>query len=62
MLLCPTLVIWGQQDGIVPAVYAQEFTDRIVGSRSVIVEKAAHVPQLEQLDSVSQVVQDFLAG
>ena len=26
----------------------------------MIVEKAAHVPQLEQLDRVSQVVRDFL--
>lgn len=57
----PTLVIWGQQDGIIPAVYAQEFTDRIPGARSVIVDHAAHVPQLEQLDQVSQLVGDFLA-
>lgn len=58
----PTLVIWGQQDGIIPAIYAQEFADRISGARSVIVERAAHVPQLEQLDQVSQLVEDFLAG
>ena len=58
----PTLVIWGQQDGIVPAIYAQEFADRISEARSVIVERAAHVPQLEQLDQVSQLVEDFLAG
>ena len=57
----PTLVIWGQQDGIVPAIYAQEFTDRIAGARSVVVERAAHVPQLEQPDTVSQAVHDFLS-
>ena len=56
----PTLVIWGQQDGIVPSVYAREFTDRIAGARSVIVERAAHLPQLEQLATVSNIVQDFL--
>ena len=58
----PTLVIWGQQDGIAPSIYAKEFTDRIVGSRSVIVERAAHIPQLEQLATVSQAVQEFLNG
>ena len=58
----PTLVIWGQQDGIVPAIYAQEFADRISGARSVVVERAAHVPQLEQLDQVSKLVRDFLAN
>ena len=57
----PTLVIWGQQDGIVPAIYAQEFADRISGARSVIVDRAAHVPQLEQLVQVSQLVEEFLA-
>ena len=56
----PTLVIWGQQDGLVPAIYAQEFTDRIADSRAVIVERAAHVPQLEQPATVSQAVQEFL--
>ena len=56
----PTLVIWGRQDGIVPAIYAQEFTDRIAGARSVIVDRAAHVPHLEQRATVSQIVQDFL--
>ena len=58
----PTLVIWGQQDGLVPAIYAHEFTSRIAGSRSVIVDRAAHVPQLEQLATVSQAVEDFLKG
>ncbi len=55
-----TLVICGQQDGIAPAIYAQEFADRIAGARSEIVDRAAHIPQLEQLATVSQMVQDFL--
>ncbi|MYE39289.1 MAG: alpha/beta fold hydrolase, partial [Chloroflexi bacterium] len=56
----PTLVVWGQQDGIAPAIYARDFTDRIAGSRSEIIDRAAHIPQLEQLATVSQMVQDFL--
>ena len=58
----PTLVVWGQQDGIAPAVYAKEFTDRIAGARSEIVDRAAHIPQLEQLAAVSQLVRDFLGN
>ena len=58
----PTLVVWGQQDRIAPAIYAQEFTERIANSRSAIVDSAAHVPQLEQLATVSRLVRDFLAG
>ena len=56
----PTLVVWGQHDGLVPPIYAQEFTDRIAGSRAEIIDKASHVPQLEQLETVSRIVQDFL--
>ena len=56
----PTLVVWGRQDGLVPSIYAQEFTDRITGARAEIVDMASHVPQLEQLETVRQIVQDFL--
>ena len=56
----PTLVVWGQQDGIVSSVYAQEFTNRISGARAEIVDKASHVPHLEQLEAVSRIVQNFL--
>ena len=55
-----TLVIWGQQDGIAPYVYAQEFTDRIANARAEIVDKASHMPHLEQIEKVSGIVENFL--
>jgi pimeloyl-ACP methyl ester carboxylesterase len=58
----PTLVIWGRQDQLIPSIYAQEFTKRIPGSRAELVDRASHVPQLEQLDTVSQLVRDFLSS
>jgi pimeloyl-ACP methyl ester carboxylesterase len=58
----PTLIVWGRQDGLVPSIYAQEFADRIPNARVEIVEQAAHLPQLEQLDVVSQLVGEFLTG
>jgi pimeloyl-ACP methyl ester carboxylesterase len=56
----PTLIIWGQQDALAPPVYAQEFADRIAGARVELVDQAAHVPHLEQPDTVGKLVQDFL--
>lgn len=56
----PTLIIWGQQDGLVPPIYAQEFANRISHARMEILDKAAHMPHLEQLTLVSSLVQDFL--
>lgn len=56
----PTLIVWGTEDKLVPPVYAQEFAGRISSSRIEMVERAAHVPQLEQLEHVSGLVQDFI--
>ena len=56
----PTLIVWGQEDGIVSSVYAQEFADRISGAQTEVVGRAAHVPHLEQLERVSKLVEDFL--
>ncbi len=56
----PTLIVWGKQDGVISPVYAQEFAGKIADARAEIVDKASHVPHLEQLEAVSRIVQDFL--
>ena len=58
----PTLVIWGQQDGLISSIYAQEFTSRISDARAEIIDQASHVPHIEQLAKVSRLVQEFLKG
>jgi pimeloyl-ACP methyl ester carboxylesterase len=61
-ITAPTLVVWGRQDGLVPPVYAQEFAERIPGARVELVDRAAHMPQLEQTERVAGLVHSFLAG
>jgi pimeloyl-ACP methyl ester carboxylesterase len=61
-ITAPTLIIWGREDKLVPPVYAQEFANRIAGARVELIERAAHVPQLEQLATVSVLVRAFVAG
>ncbi len=56
-----TLIIWGQQDGLISPVYADEFKSRIQKAKVELIDNAGHVPQLEQLETVSQKVRDFLA-
>jgi pimeloyl-ACP methyl ester carboxylesterase len=56
----PTLIVWGKQDGLVAPVYAGEFARRLPRGRAEIVDRAAHVPHLEQLAVVGALVQDFL--
>jgi pimeloyl-ACP methyl ester carboxylesterase len=40
----PTLLLWGQSDGLVPPIYAQEFQQYIPGSRVTIMPRCGHMP------------------
>ena len=57
----PTLIVWGKQDGLVPAGYAEEFAKRISGSRVELIDECGHVPQAEQAEKTLALVQDFLS-
>jgi pimeloyl-ACP methyl ester carboxylesterase len=58
----PTLIVWGKDDRLVPPVYAEEFARRIPGARVAMIERAGHLPQLEQLEQVLPTVRQFLAA
>jgi pimeloyl-ACP methyl ester carboxylesterase len=58
----PTLIVWGEDDALVPAGYAKEFGDAIRGSRVEIVRNCGHVPQAEQLETTLALVRQFLDG
>jgi pimeloyl-ACP methyl ester carboxylesterase len=58
----PTLLVWGRDDAVVPVEYAQDFAAYIQGARTLVVEGAGHVPQLERLDQVLPAVLEFLRG
>jgi pimeloyl-ACP methyl ester carboxylesterase len=58
----PTLLVWGKDDRIVPPVYADEFSQRIPGTRLQTVADAGHAPQVEQPQAVARMVGEFLGG
>jgi pimeloyl-ACP methyl ester carboxylesterase len=55
-----TLIVWGHRDNLVKSVYADEFRDRIRGSRVEVIENAAHFPHLEQTERTVELVNEFL--
>lgn len=57
----PTLIVWGEDDDVVPSVYAQEFGDAIAGSVVKVIPDSGHVVQVEQRELVSRLVRDFIA-
>ena len=45
---CPTLVVWGTRDRLVPVKDASEYEALIPDARKVVYKRTGHVPQLER--------------
>jgi pimeloyl-ACP methyl ester carboxylesterase len=60
-IACPTLIVWGDRDRIVPPSSADEFARLIPDSRVVVFEDTGHVPMLEEPDRFNRLLLDFLA-
>jgi pimeloyl-ACP methyl ester carboxylesterase len=56
----PTLLIWGEDDKLSPAAYADEFAELIPNSTQKIIPDCGHIPQVEQQATVTTLVNDFL--
>ena len=57
----PTLIIWGKQDGLLPAADAYTFNKGIQGSELVIFDDCGHVPQFEKAAEFNKKILEFLA-
>ena len=57
----PTLVLWGDSDGIVSPEYGRAYSKLIPGSRLELVERAGHHPEQEQPEDFVERVTAFLA-
>jgi pimeloyl-ACP methyl ester carboxylesterase len=44
----PTLLIWGEGDGIVTPGYGEAYRDMIPGARMKVIPEAGHYPHIEQ--------------
>ena len=56
----PTLIIWGENDPIIPIKYAQSFVSEIDDCRFVKMENCGHTPYVESPDKFFKIVSDFL--
>lgn len=59
-IAAPTLVVWGEKDGVVPRTYADLFAGRIAGARIAGIAGAGHLPHLERADAVAAAIGQFL--
>lgn len=56
----PTMIVWGDHDGIIPVAHAHAAHDLISTSRLEIIEGAGHFPHVEQPDTFADLLVDFL--
>ncbi len=59
-LPAPTLVVWGEEDRILPVEQARRFARRFPGAQLHILPDCGHWPQMEQPDAFNDVVSAFL--
>jgi pimeloyl-ACP methyl ester carboxylesterase len=52
----PTLLLWGEQDGVVPPVYAERFAAGLPDARAKILDDAGHMVTLERTEAVVKAI------
>lgn len=52
----PTLVIWGESDGIVDTAYGRAYSEAIPGSRFAVLPDAGHMPQIENAELLLEAI------
>jgi pimeloyl-ACP methyl ester carboxylesterase len=57
----PTLVIWGEDDQVIPARHAENAVRAIPDCRAVVLAGAGHAPQIDRAELFNALVLEFLA-
>jgi pimeloyl-ACP methyl ester carboxylesterase len=55
----PTLVIWGESDGIVGPDYGERLCRSLPDARLALIGEAGHYPQIELPGAVAEAIEDF---
>lgn len=58
----PTLIIWGEDDALIPIRHAYEYKRRIPEARIVRLPRAGHIPMVEQPERFNEALLEFLDG
>jgi pimeloyl-ACP methyl ester carboxylesterase len=58
----PTLILWGEEDRVIPVDAGHEFHAAIPGSKLIVYPKTGHIPQEEVADTSAADVRAFLSG
>jgi 2-hydroxy-6-oxonona-2,4-dienedioate hydrolase len=59
-ILCPTLLVWGQEDSVTPIWVGEKFHELIKYSELIKVAKCGHAPMMERPDIFNIGLRDFI--
>jgi pimeloyl-ACP methyl ester carboxylesterase len=60
-IACPTLVVWGEDDAIIPVEDADKYVELIPGARKLVFEDTGHVAMVERPVAFNDELERFLA-
>jgi pimeloyl-ACP methyl ester carboxylesterase len=60
-IACPTLIVWGDSDRLIPVRDADVFAELIPNSRKVIFADTGHMSMLERPTAFNELLEDFLS-
>jgi pimeloyl-ACP methyl ester carboxylesterase len=60
-IACPTLIVWGDEDKVIPVSDASVFEELIPDSRKVIFEDTGHMAMLERPSAFNELLAGFMA-
>jgi len=56
---CPTLIVWGKEDEIIPVSHCARFHRDIKGSEVAIIEQCGHCPMMEEPQKTKELSEKF---
>ncbi|MCZ6875163.1 MAG: alpha/beta fold hydrolase [bacterium] len=57
---CPTLVLCGEDDGMVPPENSRQLAEGIPGAQLTLIPQCGHLPMLEQPETIARLVADCI--
>jgi pimeloyl-ACP methyl ester carboxylesterase len=60
MIACPTLVVSGDEDNVIPNSLSVEMAEGIAGAELTIIPRCGHFPQVEQTQAATEALVEWL--
>lgn len=61
-IAAPTLLVWGEQDELIPLACGRDAASLIPGAKLVVLPNVGHVPSIEASQDLVRVVSEFVAS